>query len=115
MHEVQVIPLDEILENVGVHSVSLIKIDVQGFQEEVINGMLELMNAWRPVLVFEYEKWAWDVSGSSLERVIEILDQLLYEYFAIAPDGGIKSITSDSVSNFGRLHLEILAVPAGKS
>lgn len=72
--------LDEISDGLG-QPVSLIKIDVQGFEVEVLNGAKEIISRDRPVLVFEHE----DINFSSEKEASiaklalkEILDDMSY-------------------------------------
>jgi FkbM family methyltransferase len=44
---------DEVLSEMGLSSIAVIKIDVEGAELEVLRGLEESMKKWRPLLVFE--------------------------------------------------------------
>jgi hypothetical protein len=71
---VPVRPLDEIPEALG-HPPQLVKIDVEGFESEVLEGAQSILREHRPVLYIE-------LCGeylASTERSIALLDDLGYD------------------------------------
>ncbi|MDF1756300.1 MAG: FkbM family methyltransferase [Verrucomicrobiales bacterium] len=61
---VEQVSLDEYVETEGLGSVDLIKVDVEGYENEVIKGALQTIAKSSPVLICEIEKrhnpeWAW--------------------------------------------------------
>jgi len=66
------------LDNYQFEKVSVIKIDVQGFEIEVLNGAIETINKHRPVIFIEIEEDQLDQYGRSSEDVISKLEGLNY-------------------------------------
>lgn len=64
--DVEVSTIDELVERDSMRPIALVKIDVQGFDAKVVRGMRGLLERDRPVVVLEYEDWAWKRCGESL-------------------------------------------------
>jgi len=64
---VEVVCLDDFLEE---GRVALVKIDVQGYDAKVVRGMARCLARCHPVVVFEYEAWAWEQSGETLDSLL---------------------------------------------
>ena len=80
--EVPVRPLSKIVDEEGIKSIRLIKIDVEGFEAEVFKGGQEVLGAIRPeAILFELnerlEKPVYE------QPVIKILRDFGYEFFSI--------------------------------
>lgn len=55
-YEVQVVTVDSLLEELGVHSLDLVKIDVQGFEGHVLGGMSDTLRR-SPNVILLMEFW----------------------------------------------------------
>ncbi len=85
--EVQIRPLDEILEERGVNSVRLIKCDAEGHELKVFQGGASMLSRCRPHLLFECEtQHHW---GRSIQGVFDYLYELGYSG-AFFDEGEIK-------------------------
>lgn len=85
--EVDVVPLDSIVNELGVDRIRLVKIDVQGYEVPVLRGMARVAERYQPAIVFEYEDWAWRAAGCSLADALTMLEQWGYEVWAIEARG----------------------------
>lgn len=65
--------LDDIIKNLKIDKVDLIKIDVEGAEEDVIKGGIELLKKSHPKIIFE----AWD--KTYFDRIKKILIPLNYK------------------------------------
>ena len=109
---VSMIRLDDYLEDNGVSQIQLVKMDVQGFEQPVFQGMIASLLAYRPILIFEFEDWAWAQSGSSWRFVYELLIQFGYALYAFGP--GKESFLQELPANINPTgHLEVLALQRG--
>lgn len=79
--EVDVIPLTEFMETQERGNVALVKIDVEGFESEVIAGGAGFFETSPPWVVLLEEHAP--VDGPTLPRALELLVSLNYEIFAI--------------------------------
>ena len=61
---VQAITLDDYVRNMKIHDVSFIKIDVEGFEKEVLDGAMQTIKTEQPILLIETEiRHKADVAG----------------------------------------------------
>lgn len=88
-------PLDELLTLIGKDHPDLIKIDVEGHEIPVLNGLKQTLNTARPMLIFEGNSWtARDAGGS--ERLLQMVESFGYDLFVFNRDGTCRPITSKS-------------------
>lgn len=74
----EVFALDDFIASTGVDKVDLLKLDVDGNEEDVLNGSLHTLERYRPSIVIE---WAFSViaeSGRSPRSMIQQLSDLGY-------------------------------------
>jgi FkbM family methyltransferase len=84
-HEVSVSTLDLVLRTSGIENCDLIKIDVEGAELMVIQGALESIKKFKPVIFAELlRKWSAQFDYSPNE-VLELLLPLGYKCFAVSP------------------------------
>lgn len=50
-------PADELVDAIGLHQVDFIKIDVEGFEGQVIKGAQQLLRKSQPIVVLELNHW----------------------------------------------------------
>jgi len=51
--KVRVVRFDDIIDKLGIEKVSMIKIDVEGWENEVLGGMTETIKRFKPILLVE--------------------------------------------------------------
>lgn len=103
--EIQALTLDHILKHVK-KPISFIKIDVEGYEFDVLSGAAEIIDKHRPVIVFE-------TGMHTSEQILEIrklLNSLNYEVIGVLHEWGIeaKELSSKMTE---RSHCNILALP----
>lgn len=76
--------------------VSLIKVDVDGFEVRVLRGSKRLLEKYHPKMLIEVCPYVLKQSGSSWSEMLAILEEYGYNQFAIAGDG--KMLTARGVS-----------------
>lgn len=77
--EVQVLSLGNALAGTGVDRADLIKIDVEGFEDAVLQGCMDLVRRWRPVLFIEVYDDNLRENGSSARTLVDRVTGLGYE------------------------------------
>ena len=77
--EVRAVTLDGIVEEQGWPEVSLLKIDVQGAEERVLRGALEVARRSRPAIFMEIDEAALSAMGSNAQTVLRLLGELDYK------------------------------------
>jgi FkbM family methyltransferase len=90
--------LDNVLRQLGVDRVDVIKLDVQGAEEWVLRGARKTLTSMHPIVIFE----SWPVGppllGLSPNGAWEFLDSLGYGFFVLDRGGsfvGVKSPPAD--------------------
>ncbi|PZV13509.1 MAG: hypothetical protein DCF22_10615 [Leptolyngbya sp.] len=74
--------LDDVLEELAVQSVDVIKIDVEGAEHLVFEGAKKTIERDRPLILFELVDQALQKQGSSTHELLSYLRDLGYEIFA---------------------------------
>jgi FkbM family methyltransferase len=80
--QVPVVTLDDLVAEVGLRDVGLVKIDVEGYEADVLAGAETLLRRDRPALLFEYTEPWWMANGTSLAEVIRSLTEIGYATFS---------------------------------
>jgi len=65
----------------------VVKIDVEGAETLVLDGMAELVRRHRPTVVMEWSPWQASAAGASVEGLAERLAHLDMQPNLLAPDG----------------------------
>lgn len=111
---VQVAPLDEICKNEGISSIRLIKIDVEGFETEVLRGARQLLSATQPdAILFELnERTEHQIKE---EPLIRLLHDCGYDFFIIPKCiFRMKLHVLNAISQETSLGQDFLAAPRGQ-
>lgn len=81
---------DEIIKD---QKIDFIKIDVEGYESFVIDGLLATIKKYRPVIVFEYDQYYHQKTGRNEDYIFLLLGDLGYQ-FQYVHNNGLKSIES---------------------
>lgn len=76
--EVQVCTLDDVVRQVGLTRVDLVKIDVQGYECRVLAGMEEVLAHHSSVVVLEHDAWAWAKADATLADATALFQRAGY-------------------------------------
>jgi FkbM family methyltransferase len=111
--EVAVVTVDSLLAELGVASVDLIKVDVQGYEGHVFRGMTETIHR-SPRLTILSEFWPQGLrdAGTDPLRLLTDLEDQGLRLFELMPNGSCASLTSKAslISRFtGRRYTNIVA------
>ncbi|HLT74349.1 MAG TPA: FkbM family methyltransferase [Ohtaekwangia sp.] len=103
---IEVHMLDEYFPSLGVPRVDLMKIDVEGYELQVLRGAERIISEYRPRLFVEVDDSNLKDQGDSAELLIEFLRKLGYK-ISDAETG----IAVESGRDLINKHIDIIAVP----
>jgi FkbM family methyltransferase len=78
---------DNITEIKNLNSLSLIKIDVEGFEFQVLKGLKQTLQKHRPRIIFEYDDNYWINTGQKISDCYSFLQSLNYVIYQITSVG----------------------------
>lgn len=73
--------LSDTLDSFKFKDISLIKIDVQGWEKKVLTGAKETIEKYKPVIIIELEKHQLVKTNTTVENLLETIRQLNYSIF----------------------------------
>ena len=73
--------LDDLLKELDYQKIDFIKIDVQGFEAEVIEGGKEMIEKNKPIIFFEYWPWGIKNAGSEIKEMMEFFRKIYKKIF----------------------------------
>jgi FkbM family methyltransferase len=112
--EIEAIAVDDQLAELGVDTVDLIKIDVQGYEGKVFAGMTKLLSR-SPKLLIMSEFWPYGLRsvGSDPRSVLDSLEGYGFRLFEMNGRGGLSALADKNdliVRLTGRKYTNIVAV-----
>lgn len=111
--EVAVASLDQIIAEAGLTAVSVLKIDVEGAEHEVLRGALRCLDELRPVILMELQEPSLAALGSSVAEVLGLLEAHGYRVLAY---GSADSPMLVPLSAANRAEAQdVVAVPVERS
>lgn len=90
--DVTLMRLDTFVSLNALPKVSLIKIDVEGLEPEVLVGATETLARDKPILLLEYDEEWWREAGHSFAEVISMLSGLGYNSYSEITNRGTRRI-----------------------
>ncbi len=75
--------LDDVVRELNLQRVDLIKMDVEGHEWQVLLGAKQTLLRFKPVLLFEFSNRQWNNGGFAPEQVEEWLTNLGYELYVL--------------------------------
>ncbi len=104
LSQVQMTTLDIYIKEKGLEKVDLIKIDVEGFEFNVLKGSKEVLDSYHPTLFIELDDENLIEQGSSAKELLEFLEVRNYE-ISHAETG--EKMTKEAI--FDKCHYDIIA------
>jgi FkbM family methyltransferase len=92
--------LDKVCSDTDVDAIHCIKIDVEGAELHVLQGALEYLTRFRPVLILEMNAETFGAAGYSTLDTAQLLAQLGYWLYSIDRCGRVALLSLDEVLHF---------------
>jgi FkbM family methyltransferase len=80
--------LDDYCNNANLCGISFVKLDVDGFETEVLSGGIETLRRDLPTICMELAPYALEERGSSLTELLSVLGSLGYHLLSLKDLGG---------------------------
>lgn len=99
---VKVIKLDDYMQELD-NKISLVKIDIQGMEEDVLLGMKKILLKIKPQIIIELCPELVEASGKNPRRIPQILEECGYRVVVSTINGKKQKINGlDNIVNFAR-------------
>lgn len=89
--EIKVYPIDHF----DFHRVDFIKIDVEGYELEILKGVTETIKKFKPKMLIEINQMALERMNLKREDIFQFLDEHGYKYENIYPQQGLNEYQMD--------------------
>ena len=103
--EIKVRKLDDFIDDNQINKIDLIKIDVEGYEMNVLNGGIRALKKLTPILFIEINDANLKLHGNSASSLVKFLNDLNYTVYHA--DSDIKLSEADNYSN---CHYDIYAI-----
>lgn len=110
---VTAVTLDGLAVTRGLAGISLLKIDVQGYEGHVLRGAKELLRTQRPAVFLEIDPSALAEQGGSAAATLQLLSNLGYAPYLLTEGGELQAaagVAEHAEQTNG--YLDVLALPA---
>lgn len=97
--DIEVITIDQAVERFKLDRVDFVKIDTEGYEPHVIEGMRATLQQFKPTLYFEIHGLNKRQQQGDLERVFKHIEPHGYQIWKL--DAGLPRITQTNISEFG--------------
>jgi len=78
---------DEIPDIKTLHRLDLLKIDVEGFEYQVLLGLKQTIGKHKPRIIFEYDINYWNANTQNFSECFDFLSGLCYTLYQVTPVG----------------------------
>jgi FkbM family methyltransferase len=103
---IQIITLDQYVQEKKIKKIDLIKIDVEGYELQVLKGSEQLIQRFKPLFFIELDDSNLKEQGDSAKALIHYLTQ--FNYFITNAETGEVVTTA---TNFSNCHYDIICRP----
>ena len=90
---------DHLEEIKSLNKLDLIKIDVEGFEFNVLKGLSDTLLKLKPRIIFEYDKNYWDRNGEDIFECYKILTTLNYALYQISFVGCVLIVKPEQITS----------------
>jgi FkbM family methyltransferase len=99
--EVPVLTVDKFVSDNGIQKIDFVKIDVEGFEMNVLKGAVETLKKYLPALFIELNDKSLQYQGSSAAELVGFLKNLGYKIFE---DGKVQELSQEDMYK----HIDII-------
>lgn len=103
---IKITTVDSYVSSKNIESIDLIKIDVEGFEFNVLKGALESISRFRPIIFMEVIDIYLKNNGSSAQEILTFFEKLNYKVFK-----SYNMTELNSQSNTDNVQFDIICLP----
>ncbi len=86
----RVMTLDSYVKTKNIPKVNFIKLDVDGFECDVLKGGLNLLKTHKPIIFMELAPYVLQDRGQSLEKLLALIKQAGYRFYQLGTDKALS-------------------------
>jgi FkbM family methyltransferase len=101
--EIQIASLDSLVEGLNLDKLDLIKIDIEGWEFEMLKGAKETLNKLRPALIVEIDLHR-KLEGGTVAEMVDFLVELGYEVYRFPENKNHPGILVKLIGNLVFVH-----------
>lgn len=109
-NRIEAVTLDSFLQRKDIQKVDVIKIDVEGFEMNILEGAIETLKKDHPVLICEIDDSLLAKNNTTPLQIFELLEKNHYKIIKLP-----LMETLSTNSNLKNVHFDILALPQKRS
>jgi len=88
--------LDDIRKKCGIEKVDFMKVDVEGYEWEVLQGVKQTLLKWKPKIILEYSPDLYNkINDSTAQSIFTFLKELNYTIVDVDNDGSKYDVVND--------------------
>jgi FkbM family methyltransferase len=107
--QVQGRALDEVIEELKLSQINLIKIDVEGAELEVLRSANHLLSHFRPLLIMEYSVKTWSAFGATAKDLEQLLERHSYKSYLYDKEN--KCLVPTTLKTWQENYVNVVLVP----
>lgn len=105
--------LDAFVTRKGINRLDLMKLDVEGYELDVLRGGESSIKTFRPVVLMEWNPYLCGLRGVTLEDLRKFWQEHEYVTYRLRLKRPPKSVSWDELTRLGRMsHVDLLLKPA---
>lgn len=112
---INVLPIDTFTREHNLQTVSLVKIDVEGFELQVLEGMQSLLSTCRPIVAIEISSETLGRFGQTPQHLFDFFEERNYNAYEVAAANSLQRITHAKDCNLAFFVPAQKQLPAGVS
>lgn len=100
--QVKTITLDNFIKRNKINDIKFVKIDVEGFEPQVIEGAVNIIKQFKPDFYIEVTPKWWKKNGYNVNQVLVLFENLGYEFYPVTNEKSCR-FSRDTLTNICKI------------